>query len=281
MKRLKAVAAALALAAGVASGPADAAADRGGHEEEVQIFVLGNTIFTLYHELGHALVHLLDLPVLGREEDAVDNLATVLMLPRHPDPLMDRLVMAAADGWYMSGTLQEEDEPAWWDEHALDLQRYHTLVCLIYGSDPEGFAGLAEAVELPADKRGQCPEAYDRALASWTKVLSPHHNPAAGPAAGPATGPGGLERPSAITVRYGTPGPEYAHLAALLKEAGVAEAIAQDMGTTFRLPGQVELRFERCGTENAFYDQEKRSVTFCYELMAFFETLILTDIGRR
>lgn len=273
MKRLKAVALALALAAGAASGPAgasaDVAANQDGREEEVQLFVLGNTVFTLYHELGHAFVDLLDLPVLGHEEDAVDNLATILMLPQRPDPLMDRLVMAAADGWYMSGLLQEGDEPAWWDEHALDMQRYRTLICMIYGSDPAGFTGLADAVDLPAGKREECPGTYERALASWTKVLSPHRNP------------GDWSGPSTIATHYGKPGPDFAPLAALLQETGAAEAIAQDMGTTFRLPARVELSFERCGIENAFYDRERHSVTLCYELMSFFEKLIRTDIARR
>lgn len=274
MKRLRAVAAVLALAAGTVSGAPSGHADsmptsREEHEEETQIFVLGNTIFTLYHELGHAFVHLLDLPVLGREEDAVDTLAAVLMLPKRPDPLMDRLVMAAADGWYMSGMLREEDEPAWWDEHALDMQRYNALVCLIYGSDPEGFAGLAEATELPEEKREECPAEYRRAVASWTKVLGPHRTP------------DGFKGPGGISVSYGDAGPDLAHLAALLKDSGVAEAIAQDMGTTFRLPARIELRFERCDTRNAFYAPEERSVTFCYELMAFFEDLIRKDIARR
>ena len=33
-------------------------------------FVVGNMLFVGFHELGHALIHELGLPVLGREEDA-------------------------------------------------------------------------------------------------------------------------------------------------------------------------------------------------------------------
>ena len=35
--------------------------------------------FVLVHEIGHALVDVLDLPVVGQEEDAVDQLATIFL----------------------------------------------------------------------------------------------------------------------------------------------------------------------------------------------------------
>ena len=37
-------------------------------------FVQANAEFTLLHEMGHLLIHELGLPVLGREEDAADQL---------------------------------------------------------------------------------------------------------------------------------------------------------------------------------------------------------------
>src|SRR3954454_13912300 len=40
-------------------------------------FVIGNTLFTLTHELGHAVISEFRLPVLGREEDAADAFATL------------------------------------------------------------------------------------------------------------------------------------------------------------------------------------------------------------
>ena len=48
-------------------------------EEDVQqagIAVAGATLFVFFHEAGHALIRLDALPVTGREEDAVDQLAT-------------------------------------------------------------------------------------------------------------------------------------------------------------------------------------------------------------
>jgi Putative metallopeptidase len=38
--------------------------------QQLAAFVVGNVSFVLLHEMAHALVHELNLPVLGREEDA-------------------------------------------------------------------------------------------------------------------------------------------------------------------------------------------------------------------
>ena len=48
--------------------------------QQLTEFVVGNMLFVFVHEMGHALVHEMDVPVLGREEDAADAFATLTML---------------------------------------------------------------------------------------------------------------------------------------------------------------------------------------------------------
>src|SRR3546814_15326340 len=84
--------------------------DRDALPDDLAVFVLGNTIFTLFHELGHALVDKLEIPVLGREEDAVDALAVLLMLPDEEDAVADEMVMAAADGHGMAYEQSGEED---------------------------------------------------------------------------------------------------------------------------------------------------------------------------
>src|SRR5437016_3311471 len=43
-------------------------------------FVVGNTLFALLHEIGHVVIAELNLPLLGREEEAADTYATIRML---------------------------------------------------------------------------------------------------------------------------------------------------------------------------------------------------------
>jgi len=49
-------------------------------EEDRFNFVFANTVFVLFHELGHGLIHEFDLPVLGEEEDAADTIASIFLL---------------------------------------------------------------------------------------------------------------------------------------------------------------------------------------------------------
>jgi hypothetical protein len=241
---------------------------------EADLFVLGNAVFILYHELGHALIDLLSLPVLGREEDAADNLASIMMIPEQPDPMMDELVVAAADGWYLSNLWQQRNgnaEIAWWGEHSLDMQRFYSVVCLMYGSDPEGFADLASSVSLPAERRTACPSEYAQARTSWGRLLAPHMTPALARAG----------TSSRIRVDYVPPGPDHGYVAALLHESGLVEAVARDIGTNFRLPHNLTIRFRSCGQANAFYQSDEATVTLCYELLKFYDRLILDDIAVR
>ena len=48
-------------------------------DDYAQKYLAANLRFVLLHETGHALIDLLEIPVTGREEDAVDQLATTLM----------------------------------------------------------------------------------------------------------------------------------------------------------------------------------------------------------
>lgn len=244
--------------------------------EEADLFVLGNTVFILYHELGHALIDQLGLPVLGHEEDAADNLASIMMIPEQADPMMDELIIAAADGWYLGNIWQREagnTEPAWWGEHALDMQRFYSVVCLMYGSDPAGFSDLAASVSLPADRRTTCPADYAQARAGWTRLLAPHMNPVESRSAGD----------SRISLEFEAPDPAYGYVSSLLHESGLINAIARDIGSSFKLPSDLTIRFRNCGADmaNAFYDKAGPSVTLCYELVSFYNELILRDISRR
>lgn len=59
------------------------AEDFGRHlddDDELATAVAGAYIFIALHEVGHALVDVLELPITGREEDAVDQLSAWLLI---------------------------------------------------------------------------------------------------------------------------------------------------------------------------------------------------------
>lgn len=143
-------------------------------EEELNDAAWGAIYFTLYHELGHALVDLWDIPITGREEDAVDQLAAFLLTDG-----TERGESAALNG-ANAFLLEHEhegggvDESALWNEHSLDPQRFYNIICWVYGRDPEGYAYLLEDGVLPAERAEVCTAEYERLDRSWTGLLAPY-----------------------------------------------------------------------------------------------------------
>ena len=86
-------------------------------------FVSGTLRFVLLHELGHGLIDLYGIPVLGREEDAADRFATWWLSPGGEEDGTDAI--AAVEWWLASAKASgaKREELAWWDEHSIDEQR--------------------------------------------------------------------------------------------------------------------------------------------------------------
>lgn len=141
-------------------------------ETELGKAVIGATLFAFFHELGHALRHQLDLPLTGKEEDAVDQLATLILMEGG-----DEGVEAALAGAYwfglQAGSAETEQLP-FWDEHSLDQQRFYNIACLVYGSDKTKYARLVNNKQLPASRAKRCPQEYRQISGAWEKLLAPH-----------------------------------------------------------------------------------------------------------
>lgn len=126
-------------------------------------------LFTTMHEVGHALVNVLDLPVTGREEDAVDQLAALILVDGADDG--DE---AAINGVRGLPDDDQMDELAFADEHALSGQRFYNVLCLVYGQDPDAYADWTRDGTLPPERADRCPAEYDQTRAAWQKLLRPY-----------------------------------------------------------------------------------------------------------
>jgi hypothetical protein len=142
-------------------------------EEELGTAMIGATLFTFFHELGHALIDVLELPITGKEEDAVDQLATILLTEAGDEGT--QAILAAAH-WFLlqSSQPKESTELPFWDEHSLDMQRFYGIVCWLYGSNPKKYASLVKSINLPATRAQRCSGEYTQVYKSWDKLLSPY-----------------------------------------------------------------------------------------------------------
>jgi hypothetical protein len=132
--------------------------------------ILGAWRFVFFHELGHAFAHLLDLPVLGREEDVVDEFSTLLLLE---SGLADE-ALSAAGFWHKRAQASASlGLPDFVGEHSLDLQRFGSIICLVYGSDPARHADLIGPDGLDPERADRCVFAYADKQRTWQRVLAP------------------------------------------------------------------------------------------------------------
>ena len=147
-------------------------------EPTIKDFDLGERLgaldgFILMHELGHAFVDIFKLPITGREEDAVDELATVLMTKDITGG--DQFAFFAAQFFhYLSQDRRAYTESDYWNEHSLDSQRAYNIVCWVAGYSPADYQRIKRLGILGQDRLQRCPAEYQQKVTAWTTLLKPY-----------------------------------------------------------------------------------------------------------
>lgn len=127
---------------------------------------------TFFHELGHGLVAAWKIPTTGREEDAVDQLSTLVLIEATQDG--EQMALDSALTFKLYADLGKGSTKIYWDEHSLDEQRFFDTICLVYGHDEEKFAHLVESGTLPEERASFCSEDYDKVSSAWRQLLAPY-----------------------------------------------------------------------------------------------------------
>ncbi len=140
------------------------------NQDEIDGMSESAMVVFLFHELGHCLIDVWDLPTTGREEDTVDQLAIFLILDGTPEG--EQMVLSAAT--YFAITSEQNEELAFWGEHSLNQQRFYDMLCLTYGSNPEKNKNLLGEDGLPEERAERCPEEYEKVDRTWKKLLAPY-----------------------------------------------------------------------------------------------------------
>ena len=216
-------------------------------------FVVGNTLFVLLHEMGHAHISEMQLPVLGRHEDAADEFAALTLI-KVGSTLSQRVLADSAKGWFLSDRRNREiGEPMlFYDEHELNAQRAYRIVCLMVGSDPEMFKDLARETKLPDDRQKTCKTEYARASRAWETLLTPHRRTA--------------DQPKAeIDVEYRDGQGTFDAYVKAFRDVRLLETVAGLAAEQYIWPTAFKLEMQVCGRPEASWEETTHLLTLCYE----------------
>ena len=222
---------------------------------EIRRFAANNSLFVLYHEVAHLLFHQLELPILGREEDAADNMATWILLNKRT-PKTDQVLADAAQGWILSGIAYDSggDESDYAAAHTLDKQRAYQIVCLMVGMDDTAFRPIANEYRMERDRQESCFWDYETVDRSLQGLLGGRGNNKS-------------SQGTEVVVTYHDVGGRLKDAADAFRSSGVFDQVAEELRQNYNLRETVLFNAQRCGEANAFYDPNTVEVIFCYELM--------------
>jgi putative metallopeptidase DUF4344 len=218
-------------------------------------FVIGNTLFVLAHEMGHGLINEMNMPVLGREEDAADSFAITTAL-KMGSKFSEQVLLEAGKGLVLSAKRdkKEGNKPAFYDEHGLDPQRAYTVVCYMVGSNPEKYKQLAKDTKLPEERQKSCKYEWDNVAWSWDEMLKKNLRAADQPKVD-------------VTITY-EDNKKYAVQEKILRDMGLFETLAAHLADRYAWPKPFKMEAKACGMANARWGQ--RVLTLCYELASEF-----------
>lgn len=134
-----------------------------------------SSVFSFYHEAGHMLIHELDLPAVGREEDNVDQFSAFFLLVN--DSSVDKsnsgeILLAAVKTFSLQPSLLNPESIK--DEHSLTQQRVANLVCMLYGAAPAKYQDLVTKLDYSESRLAGCQAESDKTFTAWKRLLEPY-----------------------------------------------------------------------------------------------------------
>lgn len=206
----------------------------------------------------------MSIRILGREEDAVDNFANMVMIHPENGVVADDMAIAAAEGWLLTHDAYEESGAtpnAYMGTHSPDLQRGYNMYCQIIGSDPNGWAALASHLGFGEDRITTCTEEFLDRNEDWRQSLTLASRNISG---------------GRFVLRFD---PAYSQRTRAAREFVTANHIFSDALAKLAQqwpPGiDVPVTFKDCdGDSNAYWLFDENAVIFCYELINEFEDLL-------
>ncbi len=217
--------------------------------EETMTYVEANVLATFYHELGHAVIDKLRVPIFAREEDAADYFSIILTEYLLPEDQAELVIWASADQYLQIHHKYDHLEPYYEGVHSLDMVRFYNTICLYYGKDVELRDDFADENGLPEYRRQTCAEEREMAEYAWNDVIAEMEN-------------GDTEYDWLIIDEFADSNNEY-----ILASHKVIEDAVKMLNERFSVRSKIRVRLTECNEDNAFYDPDSSKILMCNELI--------------
>jgi Putative metallopeptidase len=136
---------------------------------------VGPLLDTSLHKLAHALFEMLRLPVLGRKEDAADQVSAYIMLQL--GKVEARRLIGGVACAYKTEAGAATPPPTmthFADLHGTPAQRFYNVLCIAYGADKQLFGDIVEKGYLPKERAEDCKDEYQQVAYAYEKLIGPH-----------------------------------------------------------------------------------------------------------
>ncbi len=136
--------------------------------------LVGPLLDTCLHEFAHAIFEMLRVPVLGREEDAADQLSAYVILS------LGKAEARRLIGGVSYAHKTEADAATaplamtqFADAHGTPAQRFYNVLCIAFGADAQLFGDFVEKGHLPKERAEDCKDEYQQVNA-YEKLIGPY-----------------------------------------------------------------------------------------------------------
>jgi hypothetical protein len=116
---------------------------------------------------------MLQMPVLGREEDVADQFSAYIMLWLSKDKTR-RMILGPPTIAQCKCRDRKPPRDAFSDEHSTPAQRAYNVLCIAYGADKKLFADIVEQDLLPKRRAASCEIEYEDLTFAMTKLIGPY-----------------------------------------------------------------------------------------------------------
>jgi hypothetical protein len=144
---------------------------------EQDLVIVGAFIQALFHEVAYAIFDILQVPVWGRQEDAADRLAALIMLELGEDFEKVGILGTTALFKWSATSAKTWTGSSFADTSSPDAQRYFNYICIASAADFPNFGGLVQNGTIPPSRAADCAHEFEQIRHAFDLRIMPFVDP--------------------------------------------------------------------------------------------------------